>query len=357
MHRAAPVIPERKESAAMITTIFEKNSETERKRKYFKLLFSEKARRFNNMSAFEAIRREVFTRRSFVHALSGAIGGFTAISTFYPLNTVRLKLQVDSTLKEEGTFQILQNIYREQGLKGLYQGLTAQAIALGCSNFVYFYTYETFKTMYRAFTATSTIDAVPNLAIAFVAGIINVLSTTPLWVAMSRLATQNRRTLHAGQKLYKGMWDTLTRIRAEEGIGALWNGVKPSIILCSNPTIQFVAYERCRRVAQYMASRRKRAVTALDFFLCGAIAKATATVLTYPLQLAQSRLRNDKTGATTASILTKEYEEKGFAGWYRGLSAKMWQTILTAAFQFMVYEKLTGYVTFLLLGVKKPKKK
>ena len=91
-------------------------------------------------------------------------------------------------------------------------------------------------------------------------------------------------------KLYTGTYDCLNRIIKEEGIGALWNGVYPSLILVSNPTIQFFTYERCRRVIESIALNQRRSITAMEFFIAGAIAKAVATFLTYLLQLAQSRL-------------------------------------------------------------------
>ena len=148
-----------------------------------------------SQSLFTIITKELFTYNSFVHALSGCIGGATAITIFYPLNTVRLKLQVDPSYKEQATFKVLATIYQNEGLSSLYQGLTAQVIALACSNFVYFYTYEMFKSMYRIAYSKKNISSIPNLLIAAVAGVINVLVTTPLWVAMSRLATQRKKKL------------------------------------------------------------------------------------------------------------------------------------------------------------------
>ena len=148
-----------------------------------------------SQSLFTIITKELFTYNSFVHALSGCIGGATAITIFYPLNTVRLKLQVDPSYKEQATFKVLATIYQNEGLSSLYQGLTAQVIALACSNFVYFYTYEMFKSMYRIAYSKKNISGIPNLLIAAVAGVINVLVTTPLWVAMSRLATQRKKKL------------------------------------------------------------------------------------------------------------------------------------------------------------------
>ena len=160
---------------------------------------------------------------------------------------------------------------------------------------------------------------------------------------MSRLATQRKKKLtrddeihncsssksdskarsDASIELYTGMYDCLRRIIKEEGLGTLWNGVYPSLILVTNPTIQFFVYEQCRRFIETVALKQKRPITALEFFMSGAIAKATATFLTYPLQLAQSQLRtlrqkiqDKKSGgkATTVSLLSNILVTKGILG-------------------------------------------
>lgn len=95
--------------------------------------------------------------------------------------------------------------------------------------------------------------------------------------------------------------------------------------------------------------------------LLGAIAKALATVFTYPIQVAQSRQRANKdkgssTFASTFKILYDIFKKDGPLGWYvtfrkritlltllhrfAGMNIKLVQTILTAAFQFMCYEKI-----------------
>jgi len=105
----------------------------------------------------------------------------------------------------------------------------------------------------------------------------------------------------------------------------------------------------------------------------GALAKALSTVVTYPLQLAQAcqRLENttkqppnpysddDANGrkndnrnndnnnkiarrrrTTTLTVLRELYRQGGIGGWYTGLHAKLVQTVLTAALQFLTYEQI-----------------
>ncbi|KAI5075480.1 hypothetical protein GOP47_0009556 [Adiantum capillus-veneris] len=80
----------------------------------------------------------------------------------------------------------------------------------------------------------------------------------------------------------------------EAGIRGFWKGVFPTLVMVSNPSIQFMLYE-----GMLKQLRRKReedvkgstGVTALEVFLLGAIAKLGATVATYPLLVVKSRLQ------------------------------------------------------------------
>lgn len=230
-----------------------------------------------------------------------------------------------------------------------------------------------------------------NLAIAAAAGVINVFSTTPLWVVGTRLTAQDTKSYSKKEngeakadvaKPYDGIVDCLVRITKEEGFFSMWKGVGPSLILVSNPTIQFVAYEWLRRINEAIAKARGGEITAAEFFLLGAAAKAIATIVTYPLQVAQSKLRNDRGGGHghgpkkeepkkeggeevkkeapykgTIDVLYRIWKKEGLNGWFKGFMAKLWQTVLTAAFQFLVYEKISAAIMAVFLpdqaGAKK----
>ena len=63
----------------------------------------------------------------------------------------------------------------------------------------------------------------------------------------------------------------------------------PSLMLVTNPAIQFMTYESIKR--RVLASFGGAQPPAWIFFIIGAIAKAVATAMTYPLQLVQTKLR------------------------------------------------------------------
>ena len=82
-----------------------------------------------------------------------------------------------------------------------------------------------------------------NLAVGAVAGVINVMMTTPLWGVMTVLTTQRTRGIKDGQTPYKGMLDGLIRCGKEEGVSGLWKGVTTNLILVSNPTVHYFICE------------------------------------------------------------------------------------------------------------------
>jgi len=306
--------------------------------------------------------RRVFTLDNFAEGMAGAMGGTRAITVFYPLNIIRTKLQTDDPSKPpRSMLEVCKAILDDDGIGGLFTGWWSQVVALGVSNFVYFYVYNMLKVIIQKKTKM-VINPFSNLAVGAVAGIINVLITSPLWMVSTQLAVQGKsgEKSPGGVKPYEGIWDGLVQCYKAEGIAGLWKGVVPNLMLVSNPTIHFFSYERLRIWVAAFAEHRGTPISSAEFFLMGALAKTIATVVTYPVQVAQSHLRNDRKGADgrhkyngTLDCLVKIFATAGFAGWFRGMAAKLWQTVLTAAFQFMTYEKMRVLVFKALTGKDK----
>lgn len=127
------------------------------------------------------------------------------------------------------------------------------------------------------------------MVLGVVAGVVNVLVTTPLWVVNTRLKLQGAKFRNEDivPTNYRGIIDAFHQIIRDEGVLALWNGTFPSLLLVFNPAIQFMFYEGFKR----KLLKKQLQLTSLDAFVIGAIAKAVATTLTYPLQTVQSILR------------------------------------------------------------------
>ncbi|EAW60389.1 solute carrier family 25 (mitochondrial carrier; peroxisomal membrane protein, 34kDa), member 17, isoform CRA_a, partial [Homo sapiens] len=164
----------------------------------------------------------VLSYESLVHAVAGAVGSVTAMTVFFPLDTARLRLQVDEKRKSKTTHMVLLEIIKEEGLWGSF--CVAQA---------------GFKPLASRDSSASTFQS------ARITGVVNVLLTTPLWVVNTRLKLQGAKFRNEDivPTNYKGIIDAFHQIIRDEGISALWNGTFPSLLLVFNPAIQFMFYE------------------------------------------------------------------------------------------------------------------
>jgi len=88
---------------------------------------------------------------------------------------------------------------------------------------------------------------------------------------------------------YDGVIDGLVKVSKNEGIAGLWSSTLPSLVLVSNPAIQFMVYELLKREAQRLLKTKSLSGTVV--FILGAISKSISTVVTYPLQVVQSKQR------------------------------------------------------------------
>ncbi|KAG7175068.1 Peroxisomal membrane protein PMP34-like [Homarus americanus] len=274
----------------------------------------------------KAPKTGLFSYSNLVHAIAGGCGSAVAMSVLFPLDTVRTRLQLEEGRTSRNTFFIMAEVYKQEGLAGLYRGLLPVIESLYCSNFVYFYTFHGLKRI-----ANEDKAALRDLLLAMVAGSINVMTTNPLWVVNTRLKMQGAKvhnSQHAASRKYKGLL-----------------------------AIQFMAYEAMKRQMQTVYNSQQ--LNSLVVFGVGAAAKALATVLTYPIQLVQAKQRHghnyegvpQKAGLIT--IMMYIIRKYGFRGLFKGLEAKILQTVLTAALMFVCYEKIAGFVFAILVGNRK----
>jgi adenine nucleotide transporter 17 len=284
-------------------------------------------------------QKMIFNYETMVHATAGAAASIFAMSSVYPLDMIKFRKQLeDKDLAEKSTFQGILHLLKTEGIESLYKGISPVLITLGVSTFVYFYTFHGIKSR----IPRELINSKTDLFLSIFAGVVNVLTTNPLWVVNNRLKR------HDEDVKFTGLLNGLYHITTTEGLSTLWNGVVPSLLLVSNPAINFTIYEALKR--------RVTVKSATAFFLLGALSKTIATIITYPLQVAQTRQRLVKgPKRSTAALLYMLLKEGGVSALFKGLESKMWQTVFATALMFTTYEKVVQLVFKLLLGTARRK--
>lgn len=293
----------------------------------------------------------------FAHALAGAGGGALSMIVTYPLVTLLTLAQTTQKKKDEGSEDVsaakqLKKILSQKGILGLYLGLESALYGITLSNFIYYYFYEfTSNAFLRANVAARRkgrgLSTLQSIVTGAIAGAITVVGTNPFWVANTRMMTK-AKTLGESTRLTV---KTILEIVETDGVGTLFAGVLPALVLVVNPIIQYTIFEQIKNVI--IAANGAAGFTAVKAFFIGAFGKLIATTLTYPYITLKSRMHVKKKNISSqldkpvediklsmVQEIKKIVHEEGLEGLYRGLTIKLFQSIMTAAFLFYFKEEL-----------------
>ncbi|XP_050385719.1 peroxisomal nicotinamide adenine dinucleotide carrier [Argentina anserina] len=332
-----------------------------------------------------------------INGLAGAGGGIIAQLITYPLQTVNTRQQTERDLKREkrklGTVEQLCQVIKNEGWDRLYGGLMPSLVGTAASQGVYYYFYQIFRNKAEVAAlerskmgiGDGSVGMLSSLVVAALSGCVNVLLTNPIWVVVTRMQTHRKtsKKSHPDQMISItdpeaqiiaaaaepppfGTTHAVQEVYGEGGFLGFWRGVFPTLIMVSNPSMQFMLYEtmlKKLKKRRALSQKNNNGVTALEIFLLGALAKLGATVVTYPLLVVKARLqakqvttgdkRHHYKGTLDAILKMIRYE--GFHGFYKGMSTKIVQSVLAAAVLFMVKEELVKGVRFMLTNKVKSK--
>lgn len=107
-------------------------------------------------------------------------------------------------------------------------------------------TLDQFKDIYQQYLGLKK-NSVPNVACAaMTSGLIYSVATMPLEASKNRMASQKKDPV-TGKLPYRGILQTLTKVAADEGFLALYNGFFPYYLRCGGHTVSmFVLVEIIR---------------------------------------------------------------------------------------------------------------
>ncbi|CAO1627237.1 unnamed protein product [Sympodiomycopsis kandeliae] len=303
-----------------------------------------------------------------IHACAGGAGGMISMTATYPLVSISMRAAVDrSKDKQKSMLEAAQKIIQEEGISGLYSGLSSSLLGIGVTNFVYYGFFETAresilagKNKNLAANATSAsakiaaggaLSTAESMLAGALAGSATTLITNPIWVINTRQTVRTSDKSNSTKKL--SFLETLYKIINDDGVTALWRGIGPALFLVINPILQYTAFEQLKNllVKSRLARGTSAALSSFDFFVLGALSKLFATGLTYPQVLVKSRQQASSGGNKTQggnpqakrnffAELAEIVKNEGIAGLYRGVGPKLTQSVLTAAILFMSQARL-----------------
>uniref|UniRef100_A0A8C5M5W0 Solute carrier family 25 member 32 n=1 Tax=Leptobrachium leishanense TaxID=445787 RepID=A0A8C5M5W0_9ANUR len=239
---------------------------------------------------------QVFKHVHYENLAAGLSGGVISTLVLHPLDLVKIRFAVSDGLelrpKYNGIFHCLVTVWKREGLRGLYQGVTPNMWGAGASWGLYFLFYNTIKA-YKMEGRTDNLTAIEHLLSAAGAGALTLSLTNPIWVTKTRLVLQYDAGVDPLKRQYRGMFHALGTIYRTEGIRGLYKGFVPGLFGTSHGALQFMAYEELK--LKYNKHLNRPSNTKLDTaeYICmAALSKIFAVSATYPYQVVRARLQD-----------------------------------------------------------------
>jgi solute carrier family 25 carnitine/acylcarnitine transporter 20/29 len=162
-------------------------------------------------------------------------GGISAIPTtaiMAPSERIKCLLQVQQeaggTPKYTGTMDCARHVYKEGGMASIYKGTGATLLRDIPASVVWFGTYEIVKQTMMEFQGMdpSTGSSLSPMAVLTAGGLAGMAT----WSTIIPLDTLKSRYQTAPPGKYSSLWDVYRQLMKEEGLGALYRGVRPAVI-------------------------------------------------------------------------------------------------------------------------------
>lgn len=182
----------------------------------------------------------------FWSSISGAMSGITG----NPASVIKTRIQaaahpsiaVGRQHKYNGMFDAIIKIYKTEGMKGFFAGVSATCTRIAIGSAAQLTTYSKSKEYLQSRRIIENSPVLLSFAASVVCGVFVVCVETPLDVVNTRL--YNQGAAKHGKVLYNGILDCLTKIYKTEGLYGLYKGIGPLYLrIAPHTTLSLVIWD------------------------------------------------------------------------------------------------------------------
>ncbi|KAL3091203.1 hypothetical protein niasHS_004137 [Heterodera schachtii] len=298
------------------------------------------------------------------HFIGGVAGGLTSTAICHPFDLLKVRFSANegSALRPQYTsyWDATRSIFAANGMRGLYRGLSAAAIASPISWGLYFQFYDRIRAQLHTVPDWPIVD---NLLAGSVTGALILSVTNPLWVCKTRMCLQyeappctatttaaaaaRTTTVVAGgdgvvaAHHYRGLADCVRQTWRHDGFRGFYKGYVPGLFGTINGAVQFALYNwlkdwRCRA----RGIPRDSQLAPVDYLTFSISSKCMSTTITFPYQVLRTRLQDPFTHYTgTWDCFIRTLKREGPLGLYKGVLAGTVKQLPYSVITYIVYEQ------------------
>ncbi|KAI5967590.1 PET8 [Candida theae] len=240
----------------------------------------------------------------FVSLVSGACAGTATDVAFFPIDTIKTRLQA------KGGF------FRNGGYKGIYRGLGSCVIASAPSASLFFVTYDTIKRELEPHVSS---PSYRHMIAASVGEVMACIVRVP-----AEVIKQRTQASHMGlTSSWSNFKHILTNDKHQNGIlRGLYRGWN-STIMREIPftVIQFPLYEWLKSKAWSRSNDTNSSPVSMGLkgALCGMLAGGVAAALTTPLDVIKTRIMLSSGTVDVGHIISQLIKEEGLSSFWKGV--------------------------------------
>ena len=257
---------------------------------------------------------------SWINPISGAVAGAASAIVTCPLDVIKTKLQAQGAFRTldpsptgpsgremyRGMLGTAKTIVRQDGLIGMYRGLSPMMLGYLPTWAVYMTVYDKTKDYFnRNGWHTDPRDLYMSRVYSSVcAGACSTIATNPIWVIKTRMMSQVSRSASKSARAapwhYNSTLDAAQKMYKSEGIGAFYSGLAPALLGLTHVAIQFPLYEYLKEkfVGLEMGETSEKAGDGMQetagILAATLISKVCATSATYPHEVLRTRLQTQQ---------------------------------------------------------------
>jgi len=248
----------------------------------------------------------------------GGVGAVTATVCVQPLDTARIRVQVDARGRSSWLAAAHQAL-RAEGVPGLYAGLSAGVLRQLFYGTTRFGAFQVFGDAAKRALGADRLSTGQSAACALAAGALAGVVGNPADVALTRMAADARAPPEL-RRGYRNGAHAVVRIAREEGVArGLMSGVAPNVARAVAVNVVMLTTYTATKDAVCRASGLD-ADGVLAQFLAGVVAGVNTAAAAGPVDNVKTRLQNARPGELdgAASAARAVWRERGLVGFWRG---------------------------------------
>mmetsp|Transcript_24493 Transcript_24493/g.28031 ORF Transcript_24493/g.28031 Transcript_24493/m.28031 type:complete len:386 (+) Transcript_24493:268-1425(+) len=258
-----------------------------------------------------------------------------------------------------GPIGTARRIIEREGFLSLYKGLSAVYMGIIPKMAIRFLSFEQYRDALQNLTGKPSSGAEYSTSVNFTAGLASglteaILIVTPAEVCKIRMQSQYNSLMDPSQlarRKYTNVVQTAVVIVREEGLGALYKGIVPTMLRQGcNQAVNFTTYNMFKK--KLLETQNKKELDHWQSLILGGVSGGFGPMVNNPLDVVKTRLQKQivKPGkqakytgiVQSISLIAKE---EGIMALWKGITPRLMRIMPGQAITFMTYEAVSSSLT------------